>query len=92
MCGFIAIVALDQRGTFATSAEVTQRLDDGLAQIKHRGPDARGKWISPDNRVGPRPQISPNVDQYIADTHSLSSRPFASSNQRSQSLRGSASA
>lgn len=27
-------------------------LDQSLDQIKHRGPDARGHWISQDNRVG----------------------------------------
>lgn len=28
-------------------------LDASLDQIKHRGPDSRGQWISNDKRVGP---------------------------------------
>jgi asparagine synthase (glutamine-hydrolysing) len=27
-------------------------LDQSLDKIKHRGPDARGHWLSADNRVG----------------------------------------
>ena len=27
-------------------------LDESLDKIKHRGPDARGHWLSADNRVG----------------------------------------
>ena len=33
--------------------KLAKELDDSLDLIKHRGPDARGQWISPDKRVGP---------------------------------------
>lgn len=32
---------------------LAKELDDSLEMIKHRGPDSRGQWISPDKRVGP---------------------------------------
>lgn len=32
--------------------QLLHELDASLAQIKHRGPDASGHWISDDNRVG----------------------------------------
>lgn len=32
---------------------IAHELDASLEQIKHRGPDSRGQWISPDGRVGP---------------------------------------
>lgn len=32
---------------------LAKELDESLDLIKHRGPDARGQWISPDKRVGP---------------------------------------
>jgi len=32
---------------------LAKELDESLELIKHRGPDARGQWISPDKRVGP---------------------------------------
>lgn len=32
--------------------ELEKELDASLELIKHRGPDSRGHWISPDNRVG----------------------------------------
>lgn len=57
MCGSIAIVALDQQGQrqiLGARDELSKRIDDGLAQIKHRGPDAQGQWISPSHRIGPR--------------------------------------
>jgi len=34
-------------------AKLAKELDDSLELIKHRGPDSRGQWISPDKRVGP---------------------------------------
>lgn len=33
--------------------ELTKEMHDSLDLINHRGPDSRGQWISPDNRVGP---------------------------------------
>ena len=32
--------------------KLSKSLEDSLDKIKHRGPDSRGQWISPDNRVG----------------------------------------
>lgn len=31
---------------------IAAELDASLELIKHRGPDSRGQWISPDKRVG----------------------------------------
>ena len=56
MCGSIAIVALDQHGPYKTPRsreDISRRLNNGLHEIRHRGPDSQGQWISPDGRVGP---------------------------------------
>ena len=50
MCGLIAIVALGQS---LLKSDASCQIDKGLAQIKHRGPDSQGKWISPSGRIGP---------------------------------------
>ncbi len=57
MCGISAVVTLD--GINAVSLDksiylqkLTRTLDESLDSIKHRGPDARGQWISENNRVG----------------------------------------
>lgn len=57
MCGISAVVALD--GINAVSLDksiylqkLTRTLDESLDSIKHRGPDARGQWISENNRIG----------------------------------------
>lgn len=49
MCGLIAVVALRQP---KLKVNTSQRVDEGLAEIKHRGPDSQGNWISPNCRVG----------------------------------------
>lgn len=41
------------------TARLAKELDDSLELIKHRGPDSRGQWISPDKRVGPLSIHSP---------------------------------
>lgn len=33
--------------------KLAKEVDESLDMIKHRGPDARGQWISGDKRVGP---------------------------------------
>lgn len=45
---------------------IAHELDASLDQIKHRGPDSRGQWISPDSRVGPLspPAISVAIAVY----------------------------
>lgn len=50
MCGLIALVALQQQ---KLSAATIDSIDNSLEQIKHRGPDSQGKWISPSGRIGP---------------------------------------
>ena len=58
MCGIGAIVALERDGYKAgirDKKETAARLNRGLEQIKHRGPDSQGQWISHDGRVGPLP-------------------------------------
>lgn len=37
----------------ADHTKLAAELDASLDQIKHRGPDSRGQWISNDKRVGP---------------------------------------
>lgn len=49
MCGLIAILALRQS---KLRANTFSRIDASLAQIKHRGPDSLGKWISPNGHIG----------------------------------------
>lgn len=50
MCGLTAILSFRNR---PDSPAVTEKeIDDSLEIVKHRGPDARGQWISPDGRVG----------------------------------------
>lgn len=64
MCGSIAILALDQQGqrqALGPEAAVAKKLDAALTQIEHRGPDARGQWISPDKQVGPRLHALPEM-------------------------------
>jgi asparagine synthase (glutamine-hydrolysing) len=34
------------------ASSLETEINDSLEIIKHRGPDARGVWISPDRRVG----------------------------------------
>jgi asparagine synthase (glutamine-hydrolysing) len=36
------------------ATSLKEELEASLNQIKHRGPDSRGKWISSDECVGPR--------------------------------------
>lgn len=36
-----------------TRSAISHELNASLDQIRHRGPDSRGQWISDDNRVGP---------------------------------------
>jgi len=67
MCGITCILSLSSQhrhhpngqpnGTTSTSKnegreDLARELNASMDQIKHRGPDARGKWISDDCRVG----------------------------------------
>ncbi len=48
MCGIFAIFKKDRD----TSESLRQALENGLERIRHRGPDGRNVWISPEQSVG----------------------------------------
>ena len=55
MCGISCIVALDERAGCAGEQDgegIEDRLGKSLEQIRHRGPDSTGTWVSDDERVG----------------------------------------
>lgn len=53
MCGISCAVALRGHGPLTTDRnELSKTLEHSLDTIKHRGPDAKGHWISNDCRVG----------------------------------------
>ncbi|KAI2818632.1 hypothetical protein CBS63078_6985 [Aspergillus niger] len=57
MCGLTAFIALYgrsgwQHDEFASTGDLGQKVNDSLDLISHRGPDARGQWLSSDCRVG----------------------------------------
>ena len=71
MCGISVIVALDQKKNLKKGIDVTsppegvvngshrrsvsEKLDESLDLLAHRGPDSRGQWVSEDGRVGTSP-------------------------------------
>lgn len=54
MCGITAFLTLqrDPDQCAKPPDKLEAILDSSLDSIKHRGPDARGQWISTDRRVG----------------------------------------
>lgn len=60
MCRLTAILSFKRpdppEGTNDRSLE--EEIDNSLEFVKHRGPDARGQWISPDRRVGKVPHVT----------------------------------
>ncbi|PYH91909.1 asparagine synthetase [Aspergillus ellipticus CBS 707.79] len=59
MCGLTAFLRLSGDKTCpqdkiegASPPDLKSQVDSSLDLIKHRGPDARGQWFSPDSRVG----------------------------------------
>jgi len=55
MCGISCLVALEERTRRANEQDkekIKERLCESLEQIRHRGPDSTGTWISDDGRVG----------------------------------------
>ena len=58
MCGLSAIVGLADGGQDGHVVQgqnqdsLTREMEDSLQLIKHRGPDSRGIWVSPDQRIG----------------------------------------
>ncbi|KAL5051113.1 hypothetical protein BDW71DRAFT_194188 [Aspergillus fruticulosus] len=57
MCGLSAILSLSE-GADCPQVDIVHsqalggQMDESLELVKHRGPDARGQWFSPDCRVG----------------------------------------
>ncbi|OJJ08832.1 hypothetical protein ASPVEDRAFT_47981 [Aspergillus versicolor CBS 583.65] len=51
MCGITAFLTLGQRPA-TDRARTEDEIDKSLDIVKHRGPDASGKWISDSDRVG----------------------------------------
>ena len=74
MCGISVIVALDQKKNLKNSIDATspprgivngfhrrsvsEKLEESLDLLAHRGPDSRGQWVSDDSRVGTSPILS----------------------------------
>ncbi|KAL2810551.1 nucleophile aminohydrolase [Aspergillus granulosus] len=52
MCGITSFLSLCRAPAPLEREQLEQNIDESLEIVKHRGPDASGKWISPDNRVG----------------------------------------
>lgn len=54
MCGITAFLTVqrDSDQTTKPPDNLENVLDSSLDSIKHRGPDARGQWISTDRSVG----------------------------------------
>lgn len=55
MCGISCVVALGEctrRPNEEDKKDTEGRLSKSLEQIRHRGPDSTGTWISQDGRVG----------------------------------------
>ena len=69
MCGISVVVELEERNRTSRDdntngleliewrTKTSVQLHESLNLINHRGPDSRGLWISPDNRVGPLPRL-----------------------------------
>lgn len=57
MCGISAFLSLSE-GASCPQADtiypqaLANQMNESLQLIKHRGPDARGQWLSSDYRVG----------------------------------------
>ncbi|KAG9243590.1 nucleophile aminohydrolase [Calycina marina] len=78
MCGISAILSLDGHQASARSSLgedgyslLLQELGDSLSYIRHRGPDAKGTWISDDSRVA-----LGHVRLSINDTSPRGNQPF----------------
>ena len=69
MCGISCIVALDyqnaERERNNNRGSVSKELNASLEQVRHRGPDFKGQWISPDGRIGLCHCQSPNVRERV---------------------------
>jgi asparagine synthase (glutamine-hydrolysing) len=52
MCGITACLIYAHHKHQHNKRELEDEVEESLEIVKHRGPDARGKWISRDRRVG----------------------------------------
>ncbi|KAE8146749.1 hypothetical protein BDV25DRAFT_161879 [Aspergillus avenaceus] len=56
MCGLTAFINIDGNTTCDNCVNneptLEKQLEESLDLVNHRGPDARGRWFSPDHRVG----------------------------------------
>lgn len=72
MCGISVVVAAKaENGKSTTGRErLTEQMQASLENIKHRGPDSHGIWISSDERIGshtPSQLLSRPVAQVFSD-------------------------
>ncbi|OJD36739.1 asparagine synthase [Diplodia corticola] len=72
MCGISCIVHQGEPSGIDRD-KLSRELDASLEAIKHRGPDSRGQWISPDNRVA-----LGHVRLAINDLAPTGAQPFSS--------------
>ncbi|KAL3461967.1 nucleophile aminohydrolase [Aspergillus heterothallicus] len=52
MCGITSFLRLGHTLEPRERTHLERQIDESLEIVKHRGPDASGKWISDDNRAG----------------------------------------
>lgn len=48
MCGIFGLIA----NSIQTRSELVNKVETGIDRIQHRGPDGRGVWVDPEDRVG----------------------------------------
>ncbi|RAH42877.1 asparagine synthetase B family protein [Aspergillus brunneoviolaceus CBS 621.78] len=85
MCGLTAFLGLNgvdrDESTTVSSHRLACQINDNLDLVKHRGPDARGQWISPDTRVG-----FGHVRLSIVDLSPAGNQPFHSEDDTIQAV------
>ncbi|OJK02096.1 hypothetical protein ASPACDRAFT_50819 [Aspergillus aculeatus ATCC 16872] len=85
MCGLTAFLGLNgvvrDESTTVSSHRLACQINDSLDLVKHRGPDARGQWISPDTRVG-----FGHVRLSIIDLSPAGNQPFHSKDDTIQAV------
>ncbi|KAJ0420252.1 nucleophile aminohydrolase [Aspergillus carlsbadensis] len=74
MCGITSFLSVGQSPCPHEREQLEREIDKSLEIVQHRGPDASGKWISHDNRVGlghvrlSIVDLSPDGNQPFVDT------------------------
>lgn len=84
MCGISCIVALEGRaksGGARDKADIERRLEASFENIRHRGPDSTGKWVSQDGKVA-----LGHVRLEINDLSSSGSQPLHSADNTLHSV------